>query len=397
MVPDGDGALALMLRDSEGVAPAAIMVRRELAPVVARFDGRRTAQQIATELAPRVAVDTATIERLAAELDAALFLDSPSFRAKKADLARRFGEAAVRPASHAGGAYHADPRELAGYLDGECIGRAPPPPVRRARRLRAVCAPHMDLWRAAVGYGHAYRALGAALADGCADVDTFFVLGTSHAPMRRPFAVCDKAFATPLGELPPDREAVLELSKGSRFDVFADAYNHKGEHSVEFQVVFLQHLLRGRPARIVPILCGLGDAQVRGRDPTLDGDAESFLRALTAAVAARGRRAMVVAGADLAHVGPRFGDPRPLDARERQGLEARDGATLERVVAGDARGFFEHAVADLDTRRLCGVGPIYTMIRALDGGTEADLLNYEQCVDPHEGSIVSHASLALWG
>jgi hypothetical protein len=51
--------------------------------------------------------------------------------------------------------------------------------------------------------------------------------------------------------------------------------------------------------------------------------------------------------------------------------------------------------ADLDTRRVCGLGPIYTMLRVLPA-TKGAKLHYAQHVDPDEGSIVSHASLAFY-
>jgi hypothetical protein len=384
----------LMLRDTEGIAPGAVVIPAHLAAVVARFDGRRTPAQIAADAAKATGrpVPVALVEQLAAELDAAVMLDTPRFRARRREVVRAFAEAAVRPASHAGGAYHADPAELARYIEDECLARAPARP--RGGAVIGLCAPHMDLWRAAAGYGHAYRALAEGLAD---EVDTFVLLGTSHAPMTRPFAVCAKAFATPLGALEPDHAALRALADASRFDLQEDEYLHKGEHSLEFQVVFLKHLLRarggGQKARIVPILCGLGDAQARQRDPSLDPDAESFITALRRLVEDRAGRVLVVAGADLAHVGPRFGDGRPLDERGRELLRARDADSIDLALGRDAPGFFRQVAADLATRRVCGLGPIYTMLRVLPGG-RGERLHYAQHVDPDEGSIVSHASLA---
>jgi AmmeMemoRadiSam system protein B len=252
----------------------------------------------------------------------------------------------------------------------------------------------MDLWRAAAGYGHAYRALAEGLRAG---VDTFVLLGTSHAPMRRPFAVCPKAFETPLGPLLPDLDALGALSGKTRFDLREDEYLHKGEHSLEFQAVFLRHVLgaRAEGARIVPVLCGLGAAQATGSDPARDPEAESFLSALAALVEARAGRVMVIAGADLAHVGPRFGDGRPLDARGRAELRARDAESVDLALGLDAPGFFRQVASDLGTRRVCGLGPIYTMLRALRAA-RGERLHYDQHVDPDEGSIVSHASLAFY-
>jgi hypothetical protein len=381
----------LMLRDTEGIAPGPVSLPAHLAPVVARFDGHRTCARIAADAsrATGESFSATLVEQLAAELDAASMLETPRFRARRGEVVRAFTAAAVRPASHAGGAYHADPGELRRYIEDECLARAPARPA--AGPVVGLCAPHMDLWRAAAGYGHAYRALGAGLP---AQVDTFVLLGTSHAPMRRPFAVCAKAFATPLGELSPDRPALDALAAQTRFDLREDEYLHKGEHSLEFQAVFLRHALgpRAAAARIVPVLCGLGEAQASGRDPALDPDAESFLVALRRLVEARAGRVLVIAGADLAHVGPRFGDARPLDERGRERLAARDRESLDLALAGDARGFFRHVAADLATRRVCGLGPIYTMLRVLGAG-RSERLHYDQHVDPDEGSIVSHAAL----
>jgi AmmeMemoRadiSam system protein B len=215
--------------------------------------------------------------------------------------------------------------------------------------------------------------------------------------MRRPFAVCAKAFDTPLGALEPDHQAIRELSAASRFDLHEDEYFHKEEHSLEFQAVFLRHALgaRAASARIIPVLCGLGAAQASRRDPSLDPEAESFLSALADLVERRAGRALVVAGADLAHVGPRFGDGRPLDERGRERLRQRDEESIALALGRDAPGFFQQVAADLATRRVCGLGPIYTMLRVLPPG-RGERLHYDQHVDPDEGSIVSHTSLGYY-
>ncbi|UQA56044.1 AmmeMemoRadiSam system protein B [Polyangium aurulentum] len=392
-VPHATLGQALLLRDSEGIASGAVAVPMDLVPVIARFDGVSSPAVVAQRAsrASGKTVETSVVEQLVAELDSAFMLDTPRFRARRREVMEAFSTSEERPAHHAGGAYHDDPAKLARFIDEQCLGKAAG--RTKGGRMVGLCAPHMDLWRAATGYGHAYRALAEALPP---EVDTFFLFGTSHAPMRRPFAVCDKRFATPLGALEPDRDAMSFLAKRSRFDIREDEYLHKGEHSLEFQVVFLRHLLGTRPARIVPVLCGLGEAQSKGRDPSRDAAAESFLVALGELVERYGRRAFVVAGADLAHVGPRFGDKRPLDEGERRALEGRDAESLRLAMKRDASGFFSQVASDLDTRRVCGLGPIYTMLRALAPEASGELLHYAQCVDPEEGSIVSHASVGFY-
>jgi AmmeMemoRadiSam system protein B len=392
VVRDATHGRSLMLRDTEGFADHAIAIPGHLAAVVGRFDGVRTLAEVALEASRAVGktIDVRIVAQLAKELDAAFLLESPRFRARRADRLREFARSPVRRAWHAGGAYHDEPRELRKYIEDECLARAPS--ASNGLPLVGLCAPHMDLWRAAVGYGYAYRALLASLRD---DVETFVLLGTSHAPMRRPFSICDKAFETPLGALEPDASAIQELVRGTRFNLFEEEHFHRSEHSLEFQAVFLRYALGERRARIVPVLCGLGEAQATGRDPSSDPDAESFLDQLAAMIERRGHRVIVIAGADLAHVGPRFGDPEPLDQCGREELRRRDLASLDHALGVEEGAFFDHAVADLSTRRICGVGPIYTMLRTLPRGTRGELLHYTQCVDPDEGSIVSHASLAF--
>src|SRR5271170_2987645 len=177
----------LMLRDTEGIAPSAIVVPAELAAIVLRLDGASTPAEVAAEASRAMGrpVSAALVRQLVAELDGASMLETPAFRARRRMVQRAFAAATVRPAAHAGGAYHGEAGSLVRYIEDECLARAPARGRGRGAAMVGLCAPHMDLWRAAVGYGHAYRALREGLDS---RVDTFVLLGTSHAAMRRPFA-----------------------------------------------------------------------------------------------------------------------------------------------------------------------------------------------------------------
>jgi hypothetical protein len=389
-----------MLRDTQGIATVHATVPLELVPIVARMNGARTCEQIARDVSAetREHVPVDLVVRLASELEEALFVDGPPYRREHARVAREFAEAAVRPASHAGGAYHGEPHKLAEYIEHDCFRSAAPsgaPGSRDGRanggRLVALVAPHIDPWRGARCYGHAYGVLARSIPP---HVDTFVLFGTSHAPMREPFALCRKAFDTPLGALEADLEAIDTIAKACDFDPYADELNHKREHSLEFQVVFLRHLLAGRPARIVPILAGLGEHQSSGESPRSSRSVERFLDSVRRVVDDRG--AVVVAGADLAHVGPRFGDPRPLDDEERARLDATDRESISHATTMDHEGFWSHVARDLDTRRVCGLAPIWSLLRTIDPRAKGALSHYEQTVDADEGSIVSHAALGFY-
>lgn len=383
-----------MLRDTQGVTSSPAVLPMEMVPILARFTGKSTCEEIAravsSELGERVPVEV--VVQLATELEDALFADGPPFRRARAEIEQRFADADVREASHAGGAYHGEPEKLRAYIEQDCLGTYAK--TTDTRRLVGLVAPHIDPWRGARCYGAAYGALAASLP---ADVDTFVLVGTSHAPMRSPFALCRKDFATPLGPVVADRESIDALAKAADFDPYADQLNHKREHSLEFQAVFLQHLLAkaGRTdARIVPILCGLGENQRTGASPASSQEVARFLDGVRRIVAEK--RAVVIAGADLAHVGPRFGDPRPFDVAERGALDATDRASLARAEALDPEAFWEHVAGDLDARRVCGLAPVYSLLATLDRGARGVTHHYEQTVDPEEGSIVSHAAVGFY-
>ena len=401
VVPDPKHGRVLVLRDTQGLTDAHAVIPPVLVAVVARFTGRSTCAEIARDAGAEMGgeVPVEVVVRLADELDRGLFLESPTSRAARERVAKEFAAAAVRPASHAGGAYHGEKRALERYIEQSCLGKAngsAAAPGGGARMLGLV-APHIDPWRGAVGYGHAYGALAAAIPE---EAETFVLLGTSHAPMREPFALCRKAFATPLGTVEADLEAIDALAeRADGFDPYADQLNHKREHSLEFQAVFLRHVVGARPLKIVPILAGLGAQQSTGEDPAADARVVRFVDGIRALVESRPGRVVVVAGADLAHVGPRFGDAGAYDESQRGALEKADRASLEHAVSLDAGAFWADVAKDLEERRVCGLAPIWSLLRAMGGAGAAKgkVLHYEQTVDPEDGSIVSHAAVGFYG
>jgi MEMO1 family protein len=394
VVPDERFGQAVMLRDSEGVTPKVATIPAPLIPIVARFTGAYTVDEIAAAVAKESGseVPVEVVQKLADELDGALFLESPRYQAARRRVEQEFLRSDVRKATHAGGAYHADPMKLSAYLETDCIKQAGS--KEKNGQVRGLIAPHIDPWRGKLCYGHAYGSLRVGLPE---EIDTFVLLGTSHAPMREPFALCRKAFDTPFGPVEADTDAIDQIAERASFDAFADVFNHKREHSLEFQAVFVRHLVGARKVRIIPVLCGIGDSQRTGRSPEEDSRVEKFLAALGAIIDNNAARTVVIAGADLAHVGPRFGDPAPYDEREREDLARIDRVSLELAAAGSHRDFFSQVQADLETRRVCGLGPIYALLRVLPAGVRGELAHYEQTIDPEEGSIVSHAAMAFYG
>ena len=258
-------------------------------------------------------------------------------------------------------------------------GPGPLGPPAKTGNLRLLVAPHIDLHRGGVSYAHAYQALHR----GCT-ADLFVVFGTAHASPPHLFTLTRKDYDTPLGLVPTDKSVVETLARELGEDeLFADELVHRQEHSCEFQMLWLRHLYPQRPIQAVPILCSnishLPDPEVA---------TSPFLEALGRAIA--GRNVCFIAGADLAHVGPAYGDPRPPTPEELAQFAAWDRSTLTFVEEGSPAGFHRDAVVEDERRRLCGVAPIYAAMRA--SGVGGKLLHYGQWTNGVDS--VSYAACA---
>jgi MEMO1 family protein len=392
---DHGGERFLALRDPAGYAPSVVMLPGGVVEIVALFDGGHTIVDIQAELTRRHGeiVPRAQIEALIDGLDEHGFMESERFAERRAAIDGEFLGAPIRPASHAGGAYAAEPAELRLTMDGFFTHAEGPGSIEWATgsgaTITGAISPHIDFHRGGPAYAWAYRRL----AERC-QADLFVILGTCHAGMGDPFALTRKDYATPFGPAAVDREFVEVLAKRAGQDCFASELAHRGEHSIEFQAVFLRYLYAARrDFTIVPILASFAhEALARGNGAEDDPRVPRFLDALGETIAASGRRVAVIAGADLAHMGPRFGDPAPILPPELERIEHEDREMLGAVQSGDARAFFEAVARDGDRRRICGYSPIYATLRVL-GRPRGDLLRYGQWPDP-EG-VVTFASMTF--
>ena len=382
----------ICLRDPSGLTDAVLTVPRSLAPILALFDGTRSFVDVQAEIMRQCGelVLRSQLESMVDVLDEHLFLEGPRAEAERARQRAAFLGAPSRPAFLAGRSYDDEPGALAAALSADFDPPAGPGPIgpRRHVRVPGLVAPHIDFNRGGPAYAWAYRAL----AEGV-DADCFIVFGTAHAGLDgHAFATTGKAFDTPFGPLEVDREVLDAIAGRAPGNLFAAELAHRSEHSIEFQAVWLQFLRRhagGGEQRIVPLLASFAhECLVRGGTPASAPEVEGVLDAVRSAMATVPRRYCIVAGADLAHIGPRFGDPWQVGRAELTRVQSDDRALLRPVVEADAEGFFAEALRQEDRNRICGLSPIYALLHLLprmaDGGGR--LLHYGQWPDP-EGTV----------
>lgn len=389
-----EGRRLILMRDPAGVSDAQVLLSADAFFIAAQFTGGNDLREIQTAYVRRFGdiLPSERIRDIAARLDEALLLEGERFEAHFADLKAAFAARPARPAALAGKAYEDEPEALRARLDG-CFEGGQGPPAREEGRAgpKALIAPHLDLERGAEGYGAAWgpAARGAA-------PDAVVILGTAHAGFHPGlFIATRKAYETPLGTSPCDGALVEALADARGEDLFAEEFAHANEHSVEFQVLFAQHCF-GPEIPVLPLLvCSFHEFVVAGRSPADDERVRGFVDALRGAVAALGRRVLVVASADLAHVGPKFGDPQAADGAVLGGVRASDTELLKRAGALDAEGVFERIARSQDRTRVCGFPSIYTLLKLVEGEPLRGTLRTYGHAPDSTGSAVTYAGMTF--
>ena len=186
---------------------------------------------------------------------------------------------------------------------------------------KALIVPHAGYVYSGPVAGHAY----AQLVAHAATIRRVILLGPTHRVPVRGIALPDAdAFATPLGEVPIDQDAIRRLARISQVVVYDAA--HAFEHSLEVQLPFLQSVLHD--FTLVPLAVGDATAtEVAGVLEVLWGGPET----------------LIVISSDLSHY-------LPYDVARQV-----DDETVGRMLCGRQLNSFEQA---------CGALPINGLLLA---------------------------------
>ena len=379
----------LFIRDPYRYSDAMLIIPPPLLACLQLFDGTGTdldLRKTLVEITNDLQVGELE-EHLVGTLSAAGFLEDDTYARMKQDRESAFAAEPHRAAAHAGSAYPEalDPlREtLNRYMD-----HAAAPGAEDG--LVGVAAPHVSPEGGWQSYQAAYRALGPAYRD-----RVFVILGTSHYGEPERFGLTRKSFVTPLGESQTETALVERLEAEAGAAVRMEDYCHSFEHTIEFQVLFLQHLY-GPGIRILPILCGsFARSLYTGSKPEEDDGIRRFLGALGEMGAREAGRLFWVLGIDMAHIGSRYQDTFSVHANQGRMLEVaeRDQQRIERLKAGDAEGFWELVQPNHDDLKWCGSSPLYTFLKAVPQA-RGRLERYEQWnIDPK--SVVTFAGMTF--
>jgi hypothetical protein len=414
-----DGKRAFVLNDPSTLGDSVVLSAFALA-IAARFDGQKTVAEIAAELSAETesSLSPEAVAGVAEALEDSGLLCGHTFYTRLERRCTAFRSRPHRPACLAGESYPADPQALRTYLDGFSFcagtsaesaesaesgeageaGEAGEPLDTEERhqtqpKLVGALIPHIDFARGGDIYATAYREI----ARRTADCDVFVILGVDHkGPGQRLFTVTRLDYDTPLGRVRTHKEAVDWIIDEVGPSVCEGEWAHEQEHSVEFQAVWLAHVgkRRKRPFTIVPVLCNSFARFIEAeRTPTADPEMGAMIDALRQLD--KRYRCCFIVSADLAHMGPAFGDD-PLSAEMCVQMERDDRQLLELVASGAAEPVFDQIATEKDRRKICGLPPLYVFLRLFEKRQtlRGHFLGYIQCpADAQKQSWVSIAAM----
>ncbi len=224
----------------------------------------------------------------------------------------------IRPAAVAGMFYPDDPAELRHTVNALLANAAAGSP---SRPPKALIVPHAGYVYSGAVAASAYAQLGALRGR----IRRVVLLGPAHRVWVRGLALPEAdRFATPLGEVQLDREAMQRLNELPQ--VTRSAAAHQMEHSLEVQLPFLQQVL--------------GDFQLL---PLAVGEATADEVAVVLEQVWDGDETLIVISSDLSHFLP--------DAEAREA----DGRTVEAILALDPH---------LSHEQACGATPVNGLLLA---------------------------------
>ncbi len=323
-------------------------------------------------------LSTQTVGTMIDHLEQAHFLEGPSFEQFYQSLVDTYRTQRVRTMPHAESLGIED---STGKVFEEMLTEEPSAKI--SSPVRGLVAPHLDYPRGAPCYAQAYGLLRDQPVP-----DRIIVLGTNHFGRSTSVVTTGNDFQTPLGLTKTDRDFIRRIEKQCG-DLRQHELDHKREHSIELQIAWLQHIFGAGEFEMVAFLCH--DPCGSNGTASYDGcgvDLIDFTDALRDTIAQDEKKTLLVAGADLSHVGENFGDARKLDDSFLQEVRDHDREALNRLEHQSPDAFVQFLQEKDNYTRICSAGCIFTLARVLQDA-QPQLMRYHQAVDQSTQTCVT--------
>ena len=373
-----DGKQFVALRDPAMLCPQTMVVPINAMAILHQFRGDRPIDQIATQANG----DLNQFIELAKGLDNVGLLWGPTFEQLESQLHDKLRVQGVFPAnaSISMGKDAAACRETI-----ESYFSQTEDPELSASPIGLV-APHLDYQRGWPNYAAAYYP-----ARQATPPDRVVILGTNHFGMGDGVVLTEYGFDSPLGRCLADITVVGRIVEQLGRPIIVDQLDHLPEHSIQLHLPWIQYCFGN-----VPVVAALMPDPLT---PMIEDDGqrvtgERFVEVLRSVLNDVGGRTFFVASSDLSHVGPQFGEPRPVDERRRFDVERHDRDMMSKFMTGDPQEFLAAMRWNKNPTRWCSIGNMAAILSLVESDS-IELIDYRQAYDEKGMGLVSSAAIAL--
>jgi MEMO1 family protein len=375
IVPTVDeGKEVFVVRDPEGITDKSLVVSKDILCLLSLMDGSRDVRDIQGEFLRRwgVLVQSERIESVVSAMNEQFFLLNERYESYVAHLKMTYAGRPFRDAYLSGRSYPDDRSDLR-ELMGRIIGQPHDDPAS-VDSIKGLVVPHIDYQRGVEVYTPIYRYLPT-------QQNTLFVIfGTCHKWAPKMWNIASRDLLTPLGLVKTPEGIGRQIAEDRFLKNYIDEWPHRNEHSIELQIPLIQFLMGERSFEVLSILTGSLHEYVNDGKNVDEGETRELIERLKALLAYHSGPCVVMAAADLAHIGAQFGDQMPLDNNVMEESKTKDRELLEAIIAADAGKFFAMVKSEEDRRRICGLAPIYFTLSMLPQ-CAGELIEYRQWTD----------------
>ena len=406
----------LGLADARQISDKMIVTSPAAQHVIPLLDGTRDLDQIVAQVGRGLTLEI--LQQLVAQLDDAGLLEGPVFQAILTKSRAEFDASdTLPPASTAAfadmlvmqavGKDATDeqkaaegPKKMKDLFDqwmSQALQNVQKPSFDELPK--AIVAPHLDYGRGWLNYANIYGRLRV-----CDRPDRVIILGTNHFGLGTGVVGCNKGYETPLGTSPVDEGVLSGLRSRIGEKLFNNRFDHEREHSIELHIPWIQHIFgRNDRGEFIPVFGALVHDPSATSGESYDGQGvalQTFVTALKETVAGLPGRTLIISSADLSHVGPAFGDQKPMVGESKEIEENRnkvvqhDLQMLDMVIKNKPSELMASMAWQQNPTRWCSVGNLVATLMTVEP-KEVEMLNYAAAVDQQGMTMVSSAAMAM--
>ncbi|MBT5381955.1 MAG: AmmeMemoRadiSam system protein B [Phycisphaerae bacterium] len=367
----------LALRDPLMLAPQTMVIPIGMAQALQHFNGEWTVDEISTNLkAPLEAV-----EELVTKLDELGLLWGPTADELESAMRERLnadGTLPMRQSRTLGEDAESCVKTLTGWMDA-----CEDPEVEFD--VTGIFSPRMDYQPVNEIYAGVYHAVRGE------PIERVLVLGNNQFGFGEGVVGTTLGVQSPLGRLEPDTAFIEALSARLGDSYLADALDHIADFGIEMQVPWIQHCI-GSP-RIIPVLIPDPLATPSSDEPLVT--TSDFVAAVRAVIAESPGRTLIIGTGDLSHIGPQFGEPRPIDEQRQFEADRADRELLAAFTKGESEAFVSTVKWNNNANRWSGIGVMACLLDIIEPSVVELIDYYQHPLDEQGNAMVASAGLVL--